>query len=398
MLHAGFAGAGFDELEQFPSDALIFMGGGDEQVGEFGFFLFGIEMEGDAGDGVLVDFVKVVVPDLPFDFGAGAFDEFRAVDGFAGEQEELADVLFEGAADLFVFVGVDEGADAFVGEDLGEQGFVLTAVDEVDAGDAGAAGLGGELGLGQQFGGEIVALPGEEQVEFAGQDLADEAVAAGESVAAGDVDDLGGFEGLPEGDGDGVGVDAVGMAFAVEAERRNDREDALGEEPLEHVDVDAFDLAGEEVVDASENAEGMGDDGVGGGGADVVGGEAFEDLVGEPVGGGEGKFEGRFVGDSGAVEIGGGGTGFDGQLLDHRGGAVDQDDTDAEGAEDGDVEEDVREVLAHDDGGVDGEDERAFAEPRDVAEDAAEVCGFHGIVGIFGSWGSGGTEATGGAI
>lgn len=298
VLHAGFAGAGFDELEQFPSDALVFVGGRDEEIGQFGFLLIGIEMEGDAGDGVFVDFVEVVIPDLPFDFGACAFDEFGAVDGFAGEQEQLADVLFEGAADLFVFVGVDEGADAFVGEHLGEEGFVLAAVDEVDAGDAGAAGLGGELGLGQQFGGEIVALPGEQEVEFAGEDLADEAVAAGESVAAGDVDDFGGLEGFPEGDGDGVGVDAVGVTFAVEAERGNDGEDALGEQTLEHVDVDAFDLAGEQVVDAAEDAEGMGDDGVGGGGADVVGGEALEDFVGETVGGGEGEFEGGFVGDS----------------------------------------------------------------------------------------------------
>lgn len=193
-VHAGLAGAGFDELEQFASDALIFVGGGDEEVGQFGFFLFGVEVEGDAGDGVFVDFVEVVVPDLTFDFGAGTFDQFGVIDGFAGEEEQLADVFFEGASDLFVFVGVDEGADAFVGEDLGEQGFVLTAVDDVDAVDAGAAGLGGELGFGEELGGEVASLAGEQLFQFGGEDLADEAAAAGEAVAAGDVDDLGGFE------------------------------------------------------------------------------------------------------------------------------------------------------------------------------------------------------------
>lgn len=171
------------------------------------------------------------------------------------------------------------------------------------------------------------------------------------------------------------------MTFAVEAEGRDDGYEALGEQGLEHFDIDTFDLAGEAVVDAGEDAEGMGDDGVGGGGADIAGGETFEDFVGEPVGGGEGEFEGGFVGDAGAVEVGGGGVGILGELLDHGGGAVDEDHADAEGAEDGDIEEDVGEVFAHDHGGIDGEDEGTFAEPRDVAEDAAEVGGFHGVVG-----------------
>ena len=73
---------------------------------------------------------------------------------------------------------------------------------------------------------------------------------------------------------------------------------------LEQLDVHALDLAGEEVVHAVQDAQRVGDDGVGAGGAQVVGGEAFEDFVRQAVGGGEGELEGGFVGDAGAVEVG----------------------------------------------------------------------------------------------
>ena len=58
-----------------------------------------------------------------------------------------AHVAAAGAADLLVLVGVDEGADAFVGEDLGQQPLVDVAVDDVDARHAGLAGGGRVAGL-----------------------------------------------------------------------------------------------------------------------------------------------------------------------------------------------------------------------------------------------------------
>ena len=58
------------------------------------------------------------------DGGAGALDQFLGFDGALGEVEDAADVLLHGAADLLVLVGVDQGADAFVGEHLGEQALV----------------------------------------------------------------------------------------------------------------------------------------------------------------------------------------------------------------------------------------------------------------------------------
>ena len=47
-----------------------------------------------------------------------------------------------GRPDVFVLVGVDEGAEAVVREHLAEQPFVERAVDDVHAGHGGVAGLG----------------------------------------------------------------------------------------------------------------------------------------------------------------------------------------------------------------------------------------------------------------
>ena len=49
------------------------------------------------------------------------------------------------------------------------------------------------------------------------------------------------------------------MALAVEAERRHHRDDAVREERLQQLDVDPLDLAGEEVVDALQDPEGVRD-------------------------------------------------------------------------------------------------------------------------------------------
>ena len=65
--------------------------------------------------------------------------QFLAVDGLADERHHRAHVLFEDAADLLVLVRVDHRADAFVAEDLGEQRFVVHAVEQ----DARAARRGG---------------------------------------------------------------------------------------------------------------------------------------------------------------------------------------------------------------------------------------------------------------
>ena len=127
-----------------------------------------------------------------------------------------------------------------------------------------------------------------------------------------------------------VGIHAVRLAVAIETQRRDDRNDALGEQRLEHFHVHAFDFAGEQMVHAMNNAHRMGDDGIRAGGAEVIGRKTFENFVREPVRGGERKIERGRVRDPAAVEIGGLDVLLIGQHLDLRGRAVNEHDTDAQ--------------------------------------------------------------------
>ena len=122
-------------------------------------------------------------------------------------------------------------------------------------------------------------------------------------------------------------------------------------------------------------------DRVGAGGAQVVGGKAFEDFVGQPVGGGERELQGVGVGHTRAVEVGRLDFQLLGQRLDLRGGAVDEHDANVQRAEHRDVEQDVGEVFVRDDGAVDADDERLLAKARDVLQDTAQISRFH--VGLF---------------
>ena len=149
------------------------------------------------------------------------------------------------------------------------------------------------------------------------------------------------------------------------------------EQLLEHLDVHALDLAGEELVHAVQDADRVSDDGVGAGGAQVNGREAFEDFMRQAVGGGQGQLERRFIGHGGAVEVGGRNALLGGQRPDLGGGAVDEHDADAQGTQHGDVHQDVGEVLVRDDRAVHVNDERLLAELGDVLQDAPQVGQFH---------------------
>src|SRR5205814_6983518 len=103
------------------------------------------------------------------------------------------------------------------------------------------------------------------------------------------------------------------------------------------------------------------------------GGQALEDFVGDAVGGGAGQFQGRGVGDAGAVRVGGRLPGGLGELADLPAGPVDEDDADAQAAEDGDVAQQVAEVVVGDDGPVERDHEHLVAEVRHVVQDFAQV-------------------------
>ena len=175
--------------------------------------------------------------------------------------------------------------------------------------------------------------------QFGHEHLPDELAVVNQAVLRRDENQLDGLERLGHGDRDAVGIHAIRLAVAVETERRNDGHDALREQRLEQLGVHALDLAGEQMIHALNDAHRMRDDGVGAGGAEVVGRKAFENFVREPVGGGERELERGRVGDARAVEVGRLDVLLLGERLDLRRRAVDEHDADVQRAQHRDVQQ-----------------------------------------------------------
>ena len=85
---------------------------------------------------------------LPLDLGPRPLQQFVGLDAALDQAADGPDVLLLGLADRLVLVGVDQRADALVGEDLGEQALLHGAVDDVDARHAGPRRLDRVLQLG----------------------------------------------------------------------------------------------------------------------------------------------------------------------------------------------------------------------------------------------------------
>ena len=183
--------------------------------------------------------------------------------------------------------------------------------------------------------------------------------------------------------GHAVGVDAIGLALAVEAERRDDGDDALRQKGLEQFHVDALHLPGELLVHALDDAHGMGDDHVRARGAQVVRREAFENLVRQPGCRRERQVQRRRVGDPCAIEIRGRGMTLVGERLDLLGSAVHEHDADVQRPEKSDVEQQRREIVVGDDSTVNRQDERLLAKLRHVLEDAPQVGQLHNSMTVL---------------
>ena len=190
-----------------------------------------------------------------------------------------------------------------VGEHLAQQAFVQGAVDDVDARNAGGAGGDRVLRLGEHLRREARGVLLDEPAQLRDEHLANQLAAVDQAVLRGDEDQLDGLQLFGHRQRHAIGVHAIGLAVAVEAERRDDRHDPLREQRLEQFGIDALDLAGEEMVHALEDAHGMRDDHVRVGGAQVVGRKTLENLVGQPVGGRQRQVERGGIGDAGAVQI-----------------------------------------------------------------------------------------------
>ena len=112
------------------------------------------------------------------------------------------------------------------------------------------------------------------------------------------------MEGDGDFDGDGGGVEAERAALAFAAAGWDERGDALVDELLDCLGIDAVDGAGVAEVAAADDACGVSGDGVGDGGAESDTGEVLEHGGGEPADGVDGGLEGGFVGDAGGVGAG----------------------------------------------------------------------------------------------
>ena len=240
------------------------------------------------------------------------------------------------------------------------------------------AGPGGALEFGNQSAGAAggAELPG----EFLGLvdgELSRQGGGSADHVVCPEQDDLGGMQGLRHLECDPVGVHAVGAALAVEAERRDHRNDPFLEKEFQGVVVHTLDPSGVELVGPPEDACGMGDDGVGVGGTQVDRRQPLHDPVGEPYGGVDGKLQGGLVGDSRPVGVGCVYAAAPGQVPDLTAGPVDQNHPHAQRAKDREVEEDIREIFRCGDRTVHGDHEDPLLEAGDVLEDFAEVGDVH---------------------
>ncbi len=377
LVHVHFPRPVFDELNQLAANALVFVRGIDVEGREFPFAVFGVSVQGHARHRVLINLEDEIVPERFFDDRSGALDQLIGLRALLRQQLEGAHVLFLGRTDVLILVGVNQRADAFVGKNFREQALVHASVDDVDALHAGPARGPGVLRLGQYFGGEFVLVFFQQRFQLTDQHLANELAAAEQAVGRRDENQLHGFERVGDGDRDVVRIDPIRFPIAIEAQRRNHGQDALRQQRLQQVHVHAFDLAGEQMVHALQDAHRVRNDGVRAGGAEVVGGETLEDFVRQAVGPGQGELERGGIRHAAAVEVGRLDVLFVRQRLDLRGRAVDEDDADVERAQHRQVQQDVGEVLVGDDRAVNADDEGPLAELRNVLQDAPQVGWFH---------------------
>ena len=131
--------------------------------------------------------------------------------------------------------GRDHRPDAGVGEDLEQQHVGDAAVEDVGAADAVAHGLDAAGDLRDHPAGDRAV--GDQRLELVGGRLADQAGrvvdVAAQALDVGEVDELLGAERLGDGAGDDVGVDVVGLAGLVGADRGDDRDELVGEQAVE---------------------------------------------------------------------------------------------------------------------------------------------------------------------
>ena len=148
LLELQLAGLFFHKLDELLADAFVFVRWVDIEEGKFARVVVFIAMQGDAADGVMVGLENIVIGNVFFDRGARASQQFLLGHRSTGHRKKGCHILFLCRSDLLVFVGIDERANPFVGEDLGQKTLIDAPVDNVGSGNMPATGFCGMQGLG----------------------------------------------------------------------------------------------------------------------------------------------------------------------------------------------------------------------------------------------------------
>ena len=136
------------------------------------------------------------------------------------------------------------------------------------------------------------------------------------------------------------------------------------------------------MVDPVKDSQWEGDDGICGRRAEIVGRKAAHDLVCDMVGGFDGELQCCGVSHAGSVEVGGLDILLPGERLNLFGSAVHNHHSDIQGTQEGDIDENVGEILVCDHTSIHCDNEGFLPELRDVLQDCAQVCELHRSSGL----------------
>ena len=337
--------------------------------------LVGEQGQGHARNQVLVDLEDEKLIDVLFDGLLGAVDEFLAFDRMAREIVDQAHVAPGRLANLLVIVAVDQGSHSLVGEDLVQQAVEHPAIEQVDPRGPGLDRLDGMGGLAPAFFRDCLGAFLERLPERFDRHLAAQFAAEVQTRQRREVDDLARLQHLGEFRGQQVRVDAQRVTVGREADRRHDRHDVGADEMDDELLVNAVDLAGELLLDALDDADRNRADRVRDGALESVLRQSLEDELRHAGGGPDGEVERGGVGHPRAMDVGDRDVARRRQFLDLPADAVNEDHLNPQAAENGDVDQQIAEVIVGDDRAVEGDDKNLPLKPGHVFQNAAEIRG-----------------------
>src|SRR6516162_1139899 len=155
-----------------------------------------------------------------------------------------------------------------------------------------------------------------------------------------------------------IRVEAISVSFAVTAKRRDDGNYVSFQETLQQDGVNSLDTASQLVIDTLENSLGMGNQSIAVCSAQIVCRKAFQDFVGNSVGRRKCQTQSFGVRYARAVNIRGRYADFISQPFNLLPGAVNERYSDAQASQQGNIQQQVAEVVIFDDRPVERDDKK----------------------------------------